>query len=419
MTVDYDPRRPEVIADPFPVFQELREQAPLYRSSVLGGWVLTRYDDVKLAISDRRFSADRMRPFFAQLPVSSQTAYATLRDSISRWAVFHDPPEHTRLRGLMNKAFTARAIERLEPRIRILIDRLLDQVVDDGEMDLIADLAYPLPASVILDMLGLPCDDLDRIKVWSDELALFVGSSVNTPDKYQRATDSITAMNEYFLRAIQRRRHTPGDDLLTSLLAAQEQGDLLSDDELVATCVLLVFAGHETTTNLIGNGILALLRHPAELARLRNEPGLMPLAVEELLRFDGPAASVVRIATEEILLHGQTIRPGERVFAMLNAANRDPRQFVNPDTLDIARKENRHLAFGQGIHFCIGAPLARMEAKLAITAILQRCPNLALQSMPLNWSNSLVLRGVRSLPVSFIKQASTEGSASLEQGMAG
>jgi len=419
MTVDYDPRRPEVIADPFPVFQELREQAPLYRSSVLGGWVLTRYDDVKLAISDRRFSADRMRPFFAQLPVSSQTAYATLRDSISRWAVFHDPPEHTRLRGLMNKAFTARAIERLEPRIRILIDRLLDQVVDVGEMDLIADLAYPLPASVILDMLGLPCDDLDRIKVWSDELALFVGSSVNTPDKYQRATDSITAMNEYFLRAIQRRRHTPGDDLLTSLLAAQEQGDLLSDDELVATCVLLVFAGHETTTNLIGNGILALLRHPAELARLRNEPGLMPLAVEELLRFDGPAASVVRIATEEILLHGQTIRPGERVFAMLNAANRDPRQFANPETLDIARKENRHLAFGQGIHFCIGAPLARMEAKLAITAILQRCPNLALQSMPLDWSNSLVLRGVRSLPVSFIKQASTEGSASLEQGMAG
>ena len=419
MTVDYDPRRPEVIADPFPVFQELREQAPLYRSSVLGGWVLTRYDDVKLAISDRRFSADRMRPFFAQLPVSSQTAYATLRDSISRWAVFHDPPDHTRLRGLMNKAFTARAIERLEPRIRILIDRLLDQVVDDGEMDLIADLAYPLPASVILDMLGLPCDDLDRIKVWSDELALFVGSSVNTPDKYQRATDSITAMNEYFHAAIQRRRHTPGDDLLAALLAAQEQGDLLSDDELVATCVLLVFAGHETTTNLIGNGILALLRHPAELARLRNEPGLMPLAVEELLRFDGPAASVVRIATEEILLHGQTIRPGERVFALLNAANRDPRQFASPETLDIARKENRHLAFGQGIHFCIGAPLARMEAKLAITAILQRCPNLALQSMPLNWSNSLVLRGVRSLPVSFIKQASTEGSASLEQGMPG
>ena len=401
MTVDYDPRRPEVIADPFPVFQELREQAPLYRSSVLGGWVLTRYDDVKTAISDRRFSADRMRPFFAQLPAGEQIAYATLCDSISRWAVFHDPPEHTRLRGLMNKAFTARAIERLEPRIRVLIDRLLDRVIEQGEMDLIADLAYPLPASVILEMLGLPCDDLDRIKTWSDELALFVGSSVNTPDKYQRATDSITAMNEYFRVAIQRRRHTPGDDLLTALLGAQEQGDLLSDDELVAICVLLVFAGHETTTNLIGNGILALLRHPAELVRLCEDPRLMPLAVEELLRFDGPAAAAVRIATDEITLHGQTIRPGDRVFAMLNAANRDPRQFANPETLDIARKENRHLAFGQGIHFCIGAPLARMEAKLAISAVINRCTDISLQSTTLTWSDSLVLRGVRSLPVSF------------------
>ncbi|MBX9656690.1 cytochrome P450, partial [bacterium] len=294
--------------------------------------------------------------------------------------------------------------QRLESRIRILIDQLLDPIVNNGEMDLIADLAYPLPASVILDMLGLPCDDLDRIKVWSDELALFVGSSVNTPDKYKRATDSITSMNEYFHAAIHRRRRTPGDDLLTALLAAQEQGDLLSDDELVATCVLLVFAGHETTTNLIGNGILSLLRHPTELSRLRDEPGLMPLAVEELLRFDGPAASVVRIATEDISLHGQKILAGDRVFAMLNAANRDPRQFANPETLDIARKENRHLAFGHGIHFCIGAPLARMEAKLAISAILQRCPNLDLQSRPLHWNNSLVLRGVRSLPVSFDKK---------------
>lgn len=401
MEIAYDPSRPEMMVDPFPAFEQLREQAPVYRSSVLGGWVLTRYDDVKLAISDRRFSADRMRPFFAQLPSAKQCAYATLRDSISRWAVFHDPPEHTRLRGLMNKAFTPRSIERLEPRIRAIIDGLLDQVVERGEMDLIADLAYPLPASVILDMLGLPCDDLDRIKLWSDELALFVGSSVNTPDKYQRATNSIQSMNEYFSQAIQRRRSDPSDDLLTALLAAQEQGDLLSDDELVATCVLLVFAGHETTTNLIGNGFLALLRFPAQLQRLRNDPGLMPSAIEELLRFDGPAASAVRIATEEIVLHDQIIRPGDRVFAMLGAANRDPRQFVNPESLDVARKENRHLAFGHGIHFCVGAPLARLEARLAITAILQRCHDIKLQTTELNWTNSLVLRGVKSLPVSF------------------
>ncbi len=405
MTVDYDPRRPDVIANPYPVFQELRKQAPMHYSQVLGGWVLTRYDDVKLAISDRRFSADRMRPFFAQLPSEQRTAFGALGDSISRWAVFHDPPEHTRLRGLMNKAFTARAIERLEPRIQTIVDRLLDQVITRGEMDLIADFAYPLPASVILDMLGLACDDLDRIKTWSDELALFVGSSVNTPDKYQRATASITAMNEYFRTAIERHRHTRGDDLLTALLAAQEQGDALSDDELVATCVLLVFAGHETTTNLIGNGMLALLRHPTELERLRNDPELMPSAVEEFLRFDGPAATAVRIAREAIPLHDHTIRPGERVFAMINAANRDPRYFTDPEGLDVGRKDNRHLAFGHGIHFCIGAPLARLEARLAITAILNRCSDISLQSEQLRWNDSLVLRGVRSLPVSFSRHS--------------
>ncbi|MBX3421158.1 MAG: cytochrome P450 [Pirellulaceae bacterium] len=405
MEIDYDPRNREVIADPFPVFQRLREQAPVYFSSVLGGWVLTRYDDVKLVISDRRFSADRMRPFFAQLPMTKQCAYATLRDSISAWAVFHDPPTHTRLRGLINRAFTVKAIERLEPRIDGIVVDLLDQVAHRGEMDVIADLAYPLPASVILHMLGLPSDDLDRIKVWSDELALFVGSSVNTPDKYRRATDSITAMNDYFGAAIQRRRQAPGDDLLSALLAAQEQEELLSHDELVATCVLLVFAGHETTTNLIGNGMLALLRHPAQLERLRSELELLPLAIEELLRFDGPAAAVVRIATEEVTLHDQTIAAGDRVFAMLGAANRDPRQFSNPEKLDITRNENRHIAFGHGIHYCIGAPLARLEAKLAIRAILQRCQNLKLQDAALHWSDSLVLRGVRSLPISFVGQS--------------
>lgn len=415
MTVEYDPRRPDVIADPYPVFQELREQSPVHYSQVLGGWVLTRYDDVKLAISDRRFSADRMRPFFAQLPSDQRQEFGALGDSISRWAVFHDPPEHTRLRGLMNKAFTARAIERLEPRIRSIVDRLLDQVIDRGEMDLIADFAYPLPASVILEMLGLPCEDLNQIKTWSDELALFVGSSVNTPDKYQRATASITAMNEYFGAGIERHRRRPGDDLLTALLTAQEQGDALTDDELVATCVLLVFAGHETTTNLIGNGMLGLLRHPAELARLRHNPALMASAVEEFLRFDGPAATAVRIAKEAISLHGQSIQPGDRVFAMINAANRDPRHFTDPESLDVGRKENRHLAFGHGIHFCIGAPLARLEAKLAIAAILDRCPDLVLCSNRLSWSDSLVLRGVQALPVAIsLKSAGGTSTSSVQ-----
>lgn len=406
MLLEYDPRRPEVIANPFPIFAQMREHSPIHYSEILGGWVLTRYDDVRLAISDRRFSADRIRPFFERLPKEKRDRFAPLADSIGRWAVFHDPPEHTRLRNLMNRAFTARAVEKLAPKVQASVHRILDRICGRGEMDLIADFAYPLPASVILEMMGMPCDDLDRIKVWSDELAMFIGSSVNAPDKYARANESIIALNGFFREAIERHRQQPGDDLLTALLAARDQGDVLSDDELVATCVLLVFAGHETTTNLIGNGMLALLQHPKELEDLREHPELLPTAVEELLRYDGPAGAVVRIAREEIHLHDQTIASGERVFAMLHAANRDPRQFDDPENLNLQRAENRHLAFGHGIHFCIGAPLARLEARLAIEAILARCQDLTLLNEELTWSNSLVLRGVCSLPVSFLPSTS-------------
>lgn len=397
----YDPRDPATIANPFPAFAALRESAPVYWSELLGGWVLTRYDDVKLAISDRRFSADRIRPFFEQLPSDRQAAYRELGDSIRRWAVFHDPPEHTRLRGVMNKAFTATAVERLAKRVQQIVDGLLDRVTSTGRMDVIADLAYPLPATVILEMLGLPLSALESIKHWSDELALFVGSSVNAPDKYSRAHESICAMNEFFHAAIIEHGRGGADNLLSSLIHARDHGKGLSDDELVATCVLLVFAGHETTTNLIGNSLVALLQHPTELARLRREPELITPAVEEFLRFDGPAASVVRIAHEDVMLHGQEIGRGDRVFAMLNAANRDPRAFPDPDRLDVGRRENRHLAFGHGIHFCVGAPLARLEARIAIATLIDRCHDMTLDTDYLEWSDSMVLRGVRNLPIQF------------------
>lgn len=398
--IEYDPRRPETIADPFPVFRVLRDHAPVYWSDILGGWVLTRYEDVKLALSDRRFSADRIRPFFNALPEGPRAEYRELGESIARWAVFHDPPEHTRLRGLMNKAFTGAAIEKLEGRIQAIVDELLNRVGPAGERDLIADFAYPLPASVILEMLGLPRADLDQIKSWSDELAHFVGSSVNTPDKYVRATSSIREMNAYFRAAIERHRARPGDDLLTALIEAREKGAVLGDDELIAICVLLVFAGHETTTNLIGNGILSLLRHPDELDRLRTGGTTIEAALEELLRYDGPAAAGVRVAKEAILLHGVTIEEGDRVFAMLHAANRDERVFADPDRLDLGRRENRHLSFGHGIHFCIGAPLARLEGRIALQSLLARYPRMRLMDPNPPWSDSLVLRGVRSLPVS-------------------
>jgi cytochrome P450 len=407
--IEYDPKRPEILADPFPVFRELRERDPIHRSNVLGGWVITRYDDVRMVLSDRRFSAQRIRPFFAQLSPESRAAYAVLEESISNWAVFHDPPVHTRLRGLMNKAFTAQAVERLASSIAKLVNQLLDRVITAGKMDLIADFAYPLPASVILELLGLHCGDLDRVKVWSDELALFVGSSVNTPDKYQRASANVAEMNDYFRDAISRHRRAPGNDLLTALIAAHDTLGVLSEDELIATCVLLVFAGHETTTKLIGNSMLALMRHPNQLQRLREDASLIESAVEELLRFDGPAAAAVRIVAEPVTMRGITLNQGDRVFAMINAANRDPRAFLEPERLDLGRRNNRHLAFGQGIHFCIGAPLARLEARIAIHALLARCPEICLATGELVWSDSLVFRGLHHLPVVFQPTYSRSG----------
>ena len=405
MPVRYDPRRDEVIADPFPSYQLLRAEDPVHWSDVLGGWVLTRYDDVKSALLDRRFSADRITPFAKHLSADSHAAIADLLQGLGDWAVFTDPPKHTRLRGVMNTAFTSRAIESREPVIQNLVDRLLDAVVPVGRTDLIADFAYPLPAAVIAGMLGASADHLDRIKRWSDDLAAFVGSALATPDKRTRAQGAMVDMSAYFRALVTARRTQPRDDLMSAMLAAEGQADGLTEDELVATCVLLLFAGHETTTNLIGNGLVALLRHPSQLAALAADPLLAGSAVEELLRYDGPTQAVTRIAVEDVELRGRQIRRGARVFLNLSAANRDPEQFYNAEDLDVRRPDNRHIAFGHAIHFCVGAPLARLEARLAIPAVLRRLPELRLETDALRWSDSYVLRGVEALPLSFARAA--------------
>ncbi len=401
MPVRYDPRRDEIIADPFPSYQLLRVEDPVHWSDVLGGWVLTRYDDVKSALLDRRFSADRITPFAKHLSADSHAAIADLLQGLGHWAVFTDPPKHTRLRGVMNTAFTSRAIESREPVIQNLVDRLLDAIVPVGRTDLIADFAYPLPAAVIAGMLGASADDLDRIKRWSDDLAAFVGSALATPDKRTRAQVAMVDMSTYFRALVTARRAEPREDMMSALLAGEGRADGLTEDELVATCVLLLFAGHETTTNLIGNGLVALLRHPSELAALAAEPLLAGSAVEELLRYDGPTQAVTRIAVEDVELRGRQIRRGARVFLNLSAANRDPEQFADPEDLDVRRPDNRHIAFGHAIHFCVGAPLARLEARLAIPAVLRRLPELRLDTDALRWSDSYVLRGVEALPLSF------------------
>ncbi len=401
MAVDYNPSLPHVIADPYPVFHRLRAEDPVHWSGILGGWVLTRYSDVKGALTDPRLSADRITPFLKHQAKGGRSEVLELGRRVGMWAVFTDPPAHTRLRGLMNKAFTPRAVELVRPRIQEIVDELIDRVRNLGRMDVIRDVAYPLPVTVIAEMLGVPKEDRERLKTWSDELALFIGSALATPDKYERAGHSIIELSEYFRSLIAARRAHAHDDMLSALIAAEERGAGLSEDELVATCVLLLFAGHETTTNLIGNGLLALLRDSNQLEVLRAEPSLAPLAVEELLRYDGPTQAMVRVAAEDMKIGDKRIKRGDRIFAIINAANRDPAQFADPDRLDLRREPNRHIAFGFGIHFCIGAPLARLEGQIAFATLLGRLSDLELLTTAPEWLDSVVFRGVKSLPVSF------------------
>jgi cytochrome P450 len=402
-SVDYDPRRPEHIADPFPIFARLRAEDPVHWSAILGGWVLTRYRDVRQVLNDPRFSADRITPFRDHLAPDARAGVAELLKTLGLWAVFNDPPAHTRRRGLLNKAFTSRAVVALQPMIERIVDHLIARAAARGEMDLIADFAYPLPASVIAGMIGVPIEDLDRFKTWSDEIAAFVGSALATPDKRERGERGVREMSAYFRAMVADHRRNPREDILSGLIAATDSGAMLSEDELVASCILLLFAGHETTTNLIGNGMLALLRHPGALAALRRDPSLAAAAVEEMLRYDGPTQAMTRIALEDMSLDegGATIRRGDRVFALLNAANRDPAVFPDPDLFDVARDDIRHLSFGFGIHFCLGAPLARLEGRIGVAALVRRLPELTLALDRPEWTDSFVLRGVKALPVRF------------------
>ena len=398
MPILYDPASPTTLADPYPVFAELREADALHWSEPLHAYVVTRYADAVTVLRDPRFSADRISGGLARLTPSAPEGVRTLMESLGLWLVFSDPPRHTRLRRLINKAFTPAAIERLRPATQEVVDTLVDALPADGNVDLIPSLANPLPAVVIARIIGVPEADHEQFKAWSDDLAAFVGGSFGSADKRDRAQRGALALGKYVREMLHHRRPSPGSDILSALIAAEERGDMLGEDEIVATCVLLLFAGHETTTNLIGNGTYALLRNPSALAALRADPASLPRAVEELLRYDGPIGAMGRIALEEVELSGGVVPAGKRVNAMVNAANRDPREFASPDALDFERSENRHIAFGIGIHYCLGAPLARLEGQLTFEALLRRFPNIELDGEPA-WNDSLSLRGLRSLPL--------------------
>jgi pimeloyl-[acyl-carrier protein] synthase len=363
------------------------------------GWLVFTYEDVAAGLKDPRLSARRPS---AEDPIPRvlQPIAADVRELRSRqgkWLLCADPPRHTRLRGLIGTAFSPRIVERLRPHVQNVVDVLLDHAAKARRLDVIADLAYPLPATIIAELLGVPSIDLDQFKAWSDDIA---GSFTLAPETMRRANAALRDLTAYVAGLVAEHRLKPGDTLLDDLLS-QSASDALDEEELLAQCVMLLFAGHETTTNLIGNGALALLRNPDQMARLQTMPDLIESAVEELLRFDSPTQATFRSVAEDFELRGQHLRRGEPVLLMLGSANRDPAQFAEPDTLDLLRRDNRHLAFSHGPHFCLGAALARLEAQSAIGAMLRRMPHLALQTDTPQWRPAFTLRGLQTLPVTF------------------
>lgn len=397
--VHYDPRDQATINDPIPVLRALQEHAPVYWCEVLRGWVITRYDDVKAVLRNDDFSADRITPFYAAQSPERQAKIEQLVHYLNTWVAFRDPPQHTRLRKLMKTVFTPETAAGQRPVVEKSVDRLITRLEGEHEFDFIREFAFPLPAMVIMDLLGLPEEDMDDLKDWSNQMQLFIGSATASPQKYDLAEAGATAMAAYFRAAMRKREQYPGKDLISQLMGLRELDDELSEDEVIGTCMLFLFGGHETTTNLIGNGVRVLLEHPEEKQRLLQDASLIDSAVEEILRYDGPTGASVRIVKNSHSMHGTRLNAGERVFVMINAANRDPRAFKDPDRVDITRSPNNHLTFNYGPHFCMGAPLARLEGQVAIGEVLRRLPGITLATEGYDYMDTMIMRGVRSMPV--------------------
>ncbi|MCY3779982.1 MAG: cytochrome P450 [Chloroflexi bacterium] len=389
------------LSDPYPVYHQLRSEDPVHSSDHIGAWILTRYDDVKAAANDPRFSSVRAHYFMNQLPETAQERLRPLGHQLALWLIHMDPPDHTRVRALVHKAFVPQVVEGLREAVQQIVNDLLDEVAEAGAMDVMADFAYPLTASVIAELLGIPAEDRVRFANWSDSINGFVGAAQVTTRRADLAQQSMLELMEYLHDLLDQRRQSPRDDFMSGLIAVEEEGDRLNEEELLALCVLLLFAGHETTANQIGNALLALLRNPDQLRKLRREPTMISDAVEELVRYDSSVQRLVRVATQDIEVCGQGIRRGEFIAAMLGAANRDPAHSAEPDKLDIERDQNSHLSFGYGKHYCIGAPLARLELQIAISTILSRYPSLRLKNDEVQWYDNFGQRFLRSLPVVF------------------
>ncbi len=389
---------PEVLANPYPLYHRLRSEDPVHWDPYLHAWVVTRYADVLTVF--HKFLANRT-PTPEQLTALGLSALTPLARVMVKQMLFLDQPAHGRVRGLASKAFTARRVEGLRSHIQDITNSLLDAVQDKGEMEVIADLAYPLPAIVTAEMLGVPTSDWRLLTTWSADFAQVLGNFQHNPDRADQVIHSLEEMTAYFRAAIAEQRQHPRDGLIHAYLTAEIDGDRFTEEEVVANTIVTMVGGQETTTNLIGNGILSLLRHPDQLARLRADPSLIPSAVEELLRYESPSQHTARLAPEDMELGGKLIRKRQAVIAVMGAANRDPERFTDPDRLDIARQDNRHVAFAWASHFCFGAPLARIEGQTAFATVLQRMPNLQLKPEPIRWRENLGLRGLTALHVTF------------------
>ena len=395
----------EFLDDPYPLLRQLQKEEPVYWSESIGGWIVTRYDDIVPTFRDVAHFSNygRFAKTVEYLPLEDRQRLAPFETHYRQKSLLQsDPPVHTRLRGLMAKPFSATNVEAMRPKIKKIVSDVIDAVEPQGEMDVIRDLAYPLPFSVLGTIMGLPNEHQEEIKHWADEILLFQG--VNRPPValLERSQAALLAMRSFLSELVNEKRRNPADDVISQLVAAEAEGNRLTEQELVYTCVTILGAGHETTTSLIGNGLYTILSHPEQWRKLREDPSLLNSAIEEMLRYESPVARQPRVIQDDVELGGKKLLKGQVAFQMLNAANRDPANFTDPDIFDIERQNNKHIAFGMGIHFCLGAGLARTEAQEVFKAIMERLPDIKLVSEKAIWDrhkpNSRMLH---SLPVSF------------------
>jgi len=396
----YDPGDPATMANPFEIYDQLRKHDPVHWSPALNSWVITRYQDVRAVLTGQDMTVDRLTPFYEKLPPKEAEVLREIVHYLNLWLAFQDPPSHTRLRRMMRTAFATPLIHEMRPDIEAIVDHVIDTLDGRDDIDFIADFALLVPAYVIMDMLNVPRDMLGDFKRWSDDMATFIGGARNVGDKYNRAARGCNAMAGYFRTILENHRANPVPGFLNDMVNSGEGDDKLSDDELIATFILILFAGHETTTNLIGTSLLGLLQHPDQMALFKSDPNVTDSAVEEFLRYDGPTNALVRNVAKEHTLHGRTLKKGQRVFLMMNSANRDPAVFDAPNRFDITRSPNRHLTFGQGVHTCLGLQLAREEGRIAVRRFIERYPDVTFAGPDsFDYIDAMVPRGLKRFDV--------------------